>query len=199
MLYARCLAAFSGRSPRRKAAAMSPGADARHVSPYSTREKVLRMLWSMTEPTLFRLSFHTWNGWRAWLLRRFGARIAPNCIIRRTVRVECPWNLAMERNACLGDRAHAYCLGPVSLGMRATVSQNVHLCAGSHDFSNPDMPLMRPPIVIGDDAWIGADSFVGPGVTIGSRCIVGARSVVVRDLPRDTVCVGHPAKPVRTR
>lgn len=183
---------------------MTPGtapaqAEDRHVSPYSTREKVGRMLWAMTQATLFRCSFHTWNGWRILLLNRFGATIDRSCIVRRTARIECPWNLTMKRNACLGDRAIAYCLGPITLGERVTISQNVHLCAGTHDFSRPDLPLLRPPITIGNDVWIGADAFVGPGVTIGANTLVGARAVVVKDLPEGRVCVGHPARPIRDR
>lgn len=176
-----------------------PRAEDRHVSPYSTGEKIGRMLWAIAQATLFRCSFHTWNRWRIFVLRRFGASVDATCIVRRTARIECPWNLTMQRNACLGDRAIAYCLGPITLGERVTVSQQVHLCAGTHDFARPDLPLLRPPITIGDDAWIGADAFVGPGVTIGANCLVGARSVVVKDLPPGMVCVGHPCRPVRPR
>lgn len=171
----------------------------RHVSPYSAREKVGRMLWAVVQATVFRLSFHTWNRWRIFLLNRFGARIDPSCIIRRTVRVECPWNLTMGPNSCLGDRVIAYCLGPVTLGKRVSVSQHAHLCAGSHDYTLPDLPLRRPPITIEDDAWIAADAFVGPGVTVGRAAILGARGVAVRNLDPWTIYAGNPAKALKPR
>jgi putative colanic acid biosynthesis acetyltransferase WcaF len=61
------------------------------------------------------------------------------------------------------------------------------------------MLLLKPPITIGDDAWIAADAFVGPGVTIGAGTLVGARSNVFGDLPPMVVAVGSPARAVRPR
>jgi putative colanic acid biosynthesis acetyltransferase WcaF len=92
-----------------------------------------------------------------------------------------------------------YCLGAITLGDRVTVSQYAHLCAGTHDHTRADFPLLRAPITIGDDAWIATDVFVGPGVTIGAGTVVGARSNVFRDLPAWKVCVGSPAKPIKDR
>ena len=171
----------------------------RHVSPYTAREKFGRVLWSLVQSTLFRLSFHNCYGWRRFLLRRFGASIGRDCIIRRTVRVECPWNLTMADNACLGDRVNAYCLGPVTLGQRVSVSQDAELCAGSHDYTKRDMPLLRPPITIEDDAWIAAGAFVGPGVTVGEGAVLGARGVAMKDLAAWAVHVGNPAVQVKQR
>lgn len=171
----------------------------RHVSPYSMKEKIGRMLWAVVQATVFRYSFHTWNGWRAWLLRRFGATIARPVIVRRTVRVECPWNLTMGKNSCLGDRVIAYCLGRVTIGERVSVSQHAHLCAGSHDYTRVDLPLLRPPIVIEDDVWIAADAFVGPGVRVGRGSVVGARACVFKDVEGGWVYGGNPARKIKER
>lgn len=179
--------------------ATTPRAEDRHRSPYTAREKVGRMLWGVVQGTVFRYSFHTWNPWRAWLLNCFGARVHPTCTVRRTVRIQCPWNLAMDHDSCLGDRAIVYCLGPVTIGRRVSISQQAHLCAGTHDYTRPDMPLERPPIVIEDDAWLAADTFVGPGVTVGEGAILGARAVAMRDLAPWTIHVGNPAAKVKDR
>jgi putative colanic acid biosynthesis acetyltransferase WcaF len=169
------------------------------VSPYTLREKVGRLLWAVIQATLFRCSFHSWYGWRRFLLRRFGAAIADTAIVRRSVRVECPWNLALGANSCLGDRVTAYCLGPITIGRRVSVSQNVHLCAGTHDYTRPDMPLLRPPIVIEDDAWIAADAFVGPAVTVHQGAILGARGCAFTDLEPWTIYGGNPARKIKDR
>lgn len=178
---------------------VAPQPEDRHISQYSTRERAGRMLWSLVQATVFRCSFHTWNRWRIMLLNRFGADVDRTCVVRRTVRVECPWHLTMGANSCLGDRAVAYCLGPITIGRRVSISQHVHLCAGSHDHSRADMPLLRPPIDIEDDVWVAADAFVGPNVRIGQGAILGARGVAMKSLKPWTIYAGNPARSVRDR
>lgn len=57
--------------------------------------------------------------------------------------------------------------------------------------------LQNNPITIGEDCWLGGGVTVCPGVTIGDRCIIGAGSVVVKDIPSDSIAVGNPCKVVR--
>jgi putative colanic acid biosynthesis acetyltransferase WcaF len=61
------------------------------------------------------------------------------------------------------------------------------------------MPLKRPPIEVGDDAWICADAFVGPGVSVGAGAILGARGVAMRSLDPWMVHSGNPAVAIRPR
>lgn len=49
-------------------------------------------------------------------------------------------------------------------------------------------------IIIRDNCFIGIGAILCPGVTIGPNSIVGAGSVVVDDVPPDTVVSGNPAR-----
>jgi putative colanic acid biosynthesis acetyltransferase WcaF len=173
--------------------------DARHISAYSAREKIGRMLWAIVQVTAFRGSFHNWYRWRAWVLGAFGAKVHPTARIRRTVRIECPWNLSIGESSSVGDRAILYCLGPVTIGSRVSISQHAHICAGSHDYTRPEMTLLRPPIEIESDAWIAADAFVGPNVTVGEGAILGARGVAFKNLSPWMIYAGNPARELRPR
>jgi len=53
------------------------------------------------------------------------------------------------------------------------------------------------PITVGDNVWIGAGVQVMPGVTIGSNVVIGGGSVVVKDIPSNSVAVGNPCKVIR--
>lgn len=171
----------------------------RNISPWTTGEKVKRLLWSIVSATLFRLSFHNWYAFRAALLVLFGAKLGRNVRIRRTAKIEIPWHLDIGDDVSIGDAAILYSLGQIKIGARSFLSQYAHLCAGTHDETQRDYPLIRPPITIGEDCWIAADAFVGPDVTIGDRTVVGARASAFSDLPSDMICVGNPAKPVKPR
>jgi len=169
------------------------------VSPWSTREKVGRALWMLVRGSLFRYSWHNWYGWRRWLLRLFGAKLGEHTMTRPTTLVEIPWLLTIGDYSSLGDGTIIYNLGPVTIGRRVTISQYAHLCAGSHDFSRWSMTLLRPPITVGDDAWVAAEAFVAPGVNIGAGAILGARACAYRDLKPWTIYAGHPAQALRPR
>lgn len=53
------------------------------------------------------------------------------------------------------------------------------------------------PITVGSNVWFGAGVLVCPGVTIGDNCVIGAGSVVVKDIPANTVAAGNPCRVIR--
>ena len=63
----------------------------------------------------------------------------------------------------------------------------MHILAGTHDYADHTFKLIRSPVTIGDDVWIGADAFIGPGVNVGSLTIIGAGSSTYKDLRRSAV------------
>lgn len=170
----------------------------RRARKWSRREQAGRILWGLALP-LFRFSPRPLWGWRRMLLRIFGADVAADVHIYPTVRIIIPWKLKLGPGCAVGDHAILYALGPISLGPRSTVSQYAHLCAGSHDWRDPAMPLIRPSITIGTDVWICADAFVGPGVTVGDGAILGARAVVMKNVANNAIIAGNPAKRIGSR
>ena len=133
------------------------------------------------------------------MLRCFGAKVGHSVHVYPTTTIYFPWNLEAGDEAAIGERALIYNLGRVTLGARVTVSHGAHICAGTHDHTKPDFPLLRPPIIIGPEAWICADAFVGPGVTIGEGAIVGARAVAVKDVRPWSIVIGNPAREIKRR
>jgi putative colanic acid biosynthesis acetyltransferase WcaF len=170
----------------------------RRMRNWSAAELGRRILWALIRP-LFAWSPRIFWGWRRALLRLFGARVGHEVHIYPSVRISIPWNLTVGDQAAIGDRAILYALGEIVIAERVTVSQGAHLCAGTHDYRDPTMPLLKLPIAIGSDAWVCADAFVGPGVQVGARAIVGARCVVMKDVEPDAIMIGNPARPLGWR
>ena len=170
----------------------------RRARKWSRKELAGRVLWALVHP-LFAYSPRPLWGWRRFLLRLFGAKIGHEVHVCQSVRISIPWNLTVKDYAAVGDRAILYALGSITLAERVTVSQGAHLCAGTHDYHAPSMPLLKLPIVVEHDAWICADAFIGPGVQVGSQAIVGARAVVTKDVAADAIMIGNPARFLRWR
>ncbi len=167
--------------------------------PHTASNKLARLAWGVVQATLFRFSPRPLHAWRTLLLRLFGAKLHPTARVYPRCRVWGPWNLTMGERATLADDVDCYCVAPIRVGARTTISQYAYLCAATHDFEDRTFPLCPMPITVGADCWLAADVFVGPGVTIADGVVVGARSSVLKDLPAWKVCTGTPAAPIRER
>lgn len=168
-------------------------------SPHTTRNKLGRIAWNLTQATIFRMVPRPFHSLRARILRLFGAQVSLKARVCPRVRIWAPWNLTMGDYATLADDVDCYCVAPIAIGPNTTVSQYSYLCAATHDHEHRNFPLQPSPITIGENCWVAADCFVGPGVTIGDGTVVGARSSVFNDLPAWKICVGTPARPVNDR
>ena len=166
----------------------------RYSSPWSPSYRLRLLLWDYAWPLLCSWTPKPFNSWRLFILRCFGTTIHGHPFVHQRARIEHPWNLTLHHRACLGDRAHAYCLGAVEIDAGATVAQEAYLCTGTHDFSLSHRPLQTAPINIGADAFIGARAFVLAGVSVGEGAIIGACSVVTRSVAPLAVVAGNPAR-----
>lgn len=170
----------------------------RGATKYTKKELLLRVLWGIGK-WAFRLTPRCCFGLRSFILRCFGAKVGKDVHSYPSATIYYPWNLEIGDGSAIGEWALIYNLGKVTIGERATISQRVHLCAGTHDYRKTDMPLVKPPINIGDEVWLCADAFVGPNVTVGDRAIVGAASVVMKDVAAGIIAAGNPARKIKER
>jgi putative colanic acid biosynthesis acetyltransferase WcaF len=170
----------------------------RAASKYTRHELFLRVLWGFGK-FLFRLTPRPCFGLRRSILRSFGAKVGENVNIYPSATIYHPWNLEIGDGSAIGEWALVYNLGKVSIGSRTTISQRVHLCAGTHDYNDVAMPLVKLPIEIGDEVWICADAFLCPNVKVGNRAVIGAASVVVKNVAEKEIVGGNPAKYIKER
>lgn len=87
----------------------------------------------------------------------------------------------------------------VRLGNRVTIAAGVVFI--THDggcwiFREefPDLQVFGP-IIIEDNCVVGQNAILFPNIRIGKNSIVGAGSVVINDVPPDTIVMGVPARP----
>lgn len=90
--------------------------------------------------------------------------------------------------------------GKVTFGDNVFVGPSCGFHTAGHpiDFERRNQGLEYAyPITVGSNVWFGAGVQVMPGVTIGDNVVIGGGSVVVKDIPSNSVAVGNPCKVLR--
>jgi len=92
----------------------------------------------------------------------------------------------------------------IEFGAATIVADWVYVCDFDHVFADVTVPIkdqgiVKSPVRVGPDVWLGTKVTVLRGITIGQGCVVAANAVVNKDLPPYSVAVGVPARVVRDR
>jgi putative colanic acid biosynthesis acetyltransferase WcaF len=167
--------------------------------PYRRSEYLRRYAWLVIQATLYRLPLPRAYGWRRFWLRCFGAKLGTAAAVHSTTHILHPWLFEMGDWSNVSAGVVVYNLGPIKIGSHTVISQNAYLCAGTHDYTKPDLPLLREPITVGDGVWIAASAFIGPGVRVENNSVVGACAVVMKDVAENVVVAGNPARVIKNR
>lgn len=162
-------------------------------------DRILRGIWNLFQGIFFRFSPRLMFGWRAMLLRLFGAKLGPGCRIYPKARIWAPWNLSCEDLVTFGDGSEIYNPSPIHFASHAIVSQGAYVCGATHLYNRPQFEMVSFPMTIGRYAWICARAIVGPGVNIGEGAILGLGSVATKDLDPFGIYAGSPAKKIKER
>ena len=146
------------------------------------RPVAIQVLWMLVSRSV---TMRWWcpNRLRTFILRRFGASIAPGVLIRHDVKIHWPWKLAVGAHSWIGEDSWLLNLEPISIGSDTCISQGVLLCTGSHDRKSPTFEFDNAPIWIGDSVWVAARATVLRAVRVHNGATIGATALVTRDVP----------------
>ena len=99
--------------------------------------------------------------------------------------------------------AGAHLLGEIIIGNDVLIGPKVVVWGRDHgqslDRPINNQPHIKKPIHIGNNVWIGANVTILKGVEIQDGAVIGAGSVVVKNVPKNAVVVGNPAKVIKYR
>jgi acetyltransferase-like isoleucine patch superfamily enzyme len=112
--------------------------------------------------------------------------------------------IKIGENCSINDYAIIYGMGNVIIGNNVRIAAHTIIVSGDHIYKDPNQLIrlqgvVKKPIIIEDDIWIGANSCILGGVTIGKGSIIGAGSVVRKSFPPYSVIVGNPGRIVKVR
>ena len=108
---------------------------------------------------------------------------------------DCGKNITIGKNVFINSCCKFQDQGGITIGDGCLIGHNVIITTLNHvEEPSQRQSILPKSVTIGKNVWIGANVTIVPGVTIGDNAIIGAGSVVVRDIPANTVAVGNPCK-----
>jgi acetyltransferase-like isoleucine patch superfamily enzyme len=113
-------------------------------------------------------------------------------------------NLRIGDKVVLGASNTINCYLDVEIGRECILADWIYICDFDHQFDDPLTPIrlqgiVKSPVRIGADCWIGEKATVLRGVTVGAGSVVASHSLVNRDVPAGSVVGGVPARVLKRR
>lgn len=126
------------------------------------------------------------------------------CRMRENAKILAPDRLVCGSYVWIGEGVIVDASGGLEIGDHTTLGSGSYIWSHSSVMANVLMDnrsgnpyIVRSKTRIGRGTFIGGPSVVYPGVSIGDRCIVMPMSVVVSDVPDNTMVGGSPARVIK--
>jgi acetyltransferase-like isoleucine patch superfamily enzyme len=92
----------------------------------------------------------------------------------------------------------------IEIGAATIVADWVYVCDFDHVYEDINVPIkdqgiVKSPVRIGPDCWVGTKVSVLRGATVGHGCVLAAHTVVRGDVPPMSVVAGVPGRVVKDR
>ncbi len=107
--------------------------------------------------------------------------------------------LKIGKDSVISPGTLIYAAGPggVEIGENFDCGPGVKIFASSSDMNNRVQHIFKK-VTIGNNVILYANVVISPGVTIGDNAVVLAGGIVNRDIPKNAVFGGVPAKYIKT-
>lgn len=111
---------------------------------------------------------------------------------------ECGINIKLGKNVFINSGCCFQDHAGIEIGDGTLIGHQVVIATINHAQDPVSRADMFPkPVKIGKNVWIGAHATILPGVTIGDNAIIAAGAVVTKDVEKNAVTGGVPAKKIK--
>jgi hypothetical protein len=112
--------------------------------------------------------------------------------------------LRIGSKSVIGIRTTVNCWLDIAIGDTCLFGDDVYICDFDHVTTSTLVPvkdqgIVKSPVRIGNDVWLGTKVVVTRGTDLGDHCVVAAAAVARGVYPPNSVVAGIPGKVVKTR
>lgn len=105
----------------------------------------------------------------------------------------------LEDKSFINEFCTVYALANIKIGKNVMIGPKCNIIAANHNYQDTDKDMIEQGytakgIAIEENVWLGANVTILDGVHIKSGSIIAAGSVVTKDIPKNSIYGGVPAK-----
>lgn len=107
-------------------------------------------------------------------------------------------NITLGKNVFINQGCTFMDRGGIFIGDDVYIAPKVNIITINHDI-NPYKRTITycKPVYIEDRVWIGLGAIILSGVRVGENSIIAAGAVVTKDVPKNSIVAGNPAKVIK--
>jgi acetyltransferase-like isoleucine patch superfamily enzyme len=127
-----------------------------------------------------------------------GSNVIYACGLRITPNTH---NVTIGDRCSFGGNVAFHANDIIEAGDDCLFAYGVNIITAGHDYNAPLIrkSMVKKPVRIGSNVWIGVNALILPGVTIEDGAVIGAGAVVTKDVPENAIAVGSPARAIKYR
>ena len=112
-------------------------------------------------------------------------------------------SISIGNNVTFNPDCHVACISKIEIGDNCLFASRVFIT--DHNHGNTTIKMMNIPpaerpltstgsVIIGKNVWVGEGAAILSGVTIGNNAIIATNAVVTKDVPKNAIVGGVPAR-----
>jgi len=136
---------------------------------------------------------------RRFFYRLEGMKIGKGSTLHMRVRFYNPSKIKIGDDSIIGEGTVLDGRDRLVIGNHVAIASDVAIYNCEHDINDSNFKAVCASVVIEDYVFIGPRAIVLPGVKIKQGAIVAAGAVVTKDVEKDSIVGGVPAKQIGTR
>lgn len=139
--------------------------------------------------------YHTAEEIRALMEQLTGRAVDESLSMFPPFYTDCGKNIKIGKRVFINAGCKFQDQGGIEIGDGTLIGHNVVMATLNHSMRVEARGNMLPaPIKIGQNVWIGANATICQGVEIGDGAVIAAGAVVTKNVEKNTVVGGVPAK-----
>ncbi|MBM6772708.1 acetyltransferase [Ligilactobacillus agilis] len=139
--------------------------------------------------------YHTSEEIRVLMEKLTGRKINESFRMFPPFYTDCGKNIKLGKNVFINAACMFQDQGGIEIGDGTLIGHNVVMATLNHNLKVKDRGNVIPKAIkIGKNVWVGANATICQGVEIGDGAVIAAGAVVTKNVAKNTVVAGVPAR-----